>query len=722
MTSPQAPETKKTTEIAAETATVAPYGSWRSPITADKIATAAKVKSMVRVDPAQPTQVYWLETRPAEGGRYTLLRTELGSHESPSEITPGQQWNVRTAVHEYGGGAYAVYDGMVVFSNWETQGVYLIHDSAEAGRSVVRIGEMDDMLRYAAFAIHPSKKFVVCVREDHRESDIEARAAIVAICIPSTEDVDDDPVRAQKDVVLYDAADFVSSPVFSPIANEIAFFAWNHPDMSWDATTLYRATLALGEDGTPEPRLVELTAVAGGNSKREESVYQPRFDADGVLHFISDRNTGFWSPHHVDAQGSVAPSLREPIQAEFAEPEWRFGNSSLQPVPGRKHSVAVAYAKDGAVRLGVLDTETGTIAHLEVPPWTAASDVQVGALRSGEAVVVVKAGQPTAPTAIYACRIDGDSAVEVVGEAQDADKGDDYAGYLSVPREIAFETRLPPFGEHGSGDAASDGGRGIAYAFYYAPANSDYAGEAGKKPPLLVVSHGGPTGAADTALKLSIQFWTSRGFAVADVNYGGSTGFGRAYCKRLYGELGRVDVQDCCAAALHLAAQGLADRRRLCIMGASSGGYTALACLAFRPDVFAVGASHYGISDLELLAKETHKFEARYPDRLVGPYPEARALYAQRSPLHYADAVACPVVFFQGLDDRVVPPNQTSAMAAALRRNGVRVALLEFAGEQHGFRRRENIVRALEAQLLFFGRVLGFSPADAIAPLPIDNE
>ncbi|KAJ2658668.1 Esterase lipase thioesterase active site [Coemansia sp. RSA 1200] len=720
MASPQAPETRKTTATA--TATAAQYGSWKSPITADKIATAAKTKSMVRVDPAQPTQVYWLETRPAEGGRYTLLRTELGSDESPCEITAGQQWNVRTAVHEYGGGAYAVYDGMVVFSNWATQGVYLLDDSAVAGSAAVRIGEMDDKMRYAAFAIHPSKKFVICVREDHRESDIDARAAIVAIRIPSTEDGDGNRSRAQKDIVLYDAADFVSSPVFSPAANEIAFFAWSHPDMSWDATTLYRATLELGEDGIPEPRLAEPTVVAGGSDKREESVYQPRFDADGMLHFISDRETGFWSPHHVDPQGSVVSSLREPIQAEFAEPEWRFGNSSLQPVPGRKHSVAVAYAKDGAVRLGVLDTAAGTIAHLAVPPWTVASDVQVGALRSGETVVVVKAGQPTAPTAIYACRIDADSATEVVGEAQDSDNGSEYAGYLSVPREIAFETRLPPFGEPGSGDAVGGGGRGIAYAFYYAPANSDYAGAAGTKPPLLVVSHGGPTGAADTALKLSIQFWTSRGFAVADVNYGGSTGFGRAYRKRLYGELGRVDVQDCCAAALHLAAQGLADRRRLCIMGASSGGYTALACLAFRPDVFAVGASHYGISDLELLAKETHKFEARYPDRLVGPYPAARALYAQRSPLHYADAVACPVVFFQGLDDRVVPPNQTSAMAAALRRNGVRVALLEFAGEQHGFRRRENIVRALEAQLLFFGRVLGFSPADAIAPLAIDNE
>ncbi|KAJ1788886.1 Esterase lipase thioesterase active site, partial [Coemansia sp. RSA 2399] len=286
-------------------------------------------------------------------------------------------------------------------------------------------------------------------------------------------------------------------------------------------------------------------------------------------------------------------------------------------------------------------------------------------------------------------------------------------GYLSVPREVVFDTRLPPFDK-------DDGAQ--AYAYYYPPANKDFRGMEGEKPPLLVLGHGGPTSATNTSFSLRIQFWTSRGFAVADVNYGGSTGYGRAFRERLYPHFGQVDVQDCCAAALHLADRGLADRKRLSIMGGSAGGYTTLSCLAFRPEVFAVGASHYGISDLEVLAKETHKFESMYPEHLVGPYPAARATYIERSPVHSPGALACPVIFFQGLDDKVVPPNQTSLMVDALRRKGLRVAHVEFEGEQHGFRKFKNIVRAMEAQLFFFGRILGFVPCDTIDPVPIYND
>ncbi|KAI9499950.1 Esterase lipase thioesterase active site [Coemansia spiralis] len=683
---------------------VAPYGSWRSPFTASAIASSASAISLVLVDKARPTTMYWLESRPSEGGRYTLL-TQSIVNGSARELT-SSQWNVRTAVHEYGGGAYAVHDGLVVFSNWSDQGVYLLDTTGDS--EPVRIGTCDNKMRYAAFTIHPSKRFVVCVREDHRESDIEAPAALVAIPLPQTAD-ESGPTE---DIVLFNASDFVSSPVLSTRDNEIAFFAWNHPDMNWDATTLYRAQLDIISSAAQLPKagLRSLKIVAGGANDPRESVYQPRFDNDGMLHFISDRDTGFWNPYHVDAKGCVVASLAEPIYAEFAEPEWQFGESTFQPIPGRGPSMVVTYRLNGVSHLGILNTTTHVLEELPVPGWTALGNFQMGASRSGEPVLVLSAGGPAEKTAIYAYFLNG-IATKVCGvEASQID-----TGYVSVPREIVFETRLPA--ANGEKEAAAN-----AYAFYYAPTNRDFRGPEGELPPLLVLSHGGPTGAADTAFKPRVQYWTSRGFAVVDVNYGGSTGYGRAYRERLYPQFGVVDVRDCCAAALHLADAGLVDRRRLSIMGGSAGGFTTLACLAFRPEVFAVGASHYGISDLEVLAKETHKFEAQYPVHLVGPYPSERKVYVERSPLHAVGALACPVVFFQGLEDKVVPPNQATLMAQALREKGIRVAHVEFAGEQHGFRKYENIVRALEAQLFFFGRILGFQPADDIEPVVIDNE
>ncbi|KAJ1664578.1 Esterase lipase thioesterase active site [Coemansia sp. RSA 1646] len=686
----------------------AAYGSWKSPITASNVASGASATSMLRVDSAQPTHVYWLESRPSEGGRLTLLRQDISQiGEEPYELTT--EWNVRTGVHEYGGGAYAVYDGLVVFANWKDQGVYLL-DTSKSTRVALRIGEQNDKLRYAGFAIHPSKKFVICVREDHGKSDIEAVASVVAIRLEDTGAI-------ANDIMLFEGTDFVSSPVFSTKNDEIAFIAWNHPNMSWDETALYRAKLSFNSEMVPEPKLKDLAIVAGGAQEvMRESIYQPRFDLDGVLHFLSDRITGFWSPYHIDIQGAVVSSLRSPVLAEFTGPEWSMGDSTFQPVPGRKSSMAVTYTLNGALHLGILDTAAGAIEELPVPGWTVVSDMNMAESRSGEPVLVLKAGQPTERTAMYAYFINAINTASVpqrIG-AQTASDTSLYDGYLSVPREIEFETRLPPFDGEDT--------KAQAYAYYYPPANKDYRGMKGERPPLLVLSHGGPTTSTNTSFSLSIQFWTSRGFAVADVNYGGSTGYGRAFRERLYPHFGQVDVQDCCAAALHLASLGLADRARLSIMGGSAGGYTTLACLAFRPEVFAVGASHYGISDLEVLVKETHKFESLYPVHLVGPYPAARTTYVERSPLHAVDALACPAIFFQGLDDKVVPPNQTSLMVDALKRKGIRVAHVEFEGEQHGFRKFQNIVRAMEAQLFFFGRILGFVPSDAIDPVPISND
>ncbi|KAJ2859253.1 Esterase lipase thioesterase active site [Coemansia aciculifera] len=680
---------------------VSPYGSWKSPLTAASVASASASVSSVLIDRAtNPSRVYWLEARPSEGGRRTLLSKLADDYSDATliEHLVDTQWNVRTAVHEYGGGAYAVHNGVVVFANWSDQGVYLLDTQQGTPR---RIGSLDDKLRYAAFAIHQSGKFAVCVREDHRNSEIEAPAALVAIALTVSQE-------ARPDIELYKGSDFVSSPAMSP-NDEIAFFTWNHPDMNWDATALWRAQLLV--DSELPTGLGQLGAVAGQTER--ESIYQPRFDSDGTLHFISDRVGGFWNPYHVNSNGDVTLSLAQPMEAEFASPEWSFGESTMQPVPGRAPRIAVTYGgEDGQSVLGILDAVTHVFEELPTPGWSVLGDFQFGTTRSGEPVLVLVAGGPTEPLSLFTYYINGMTSTRLSAKSSVVDE---MAGLVSVPRTIAFPTRLPPFNDNASVVEA--------YAYFYPPTNRDYKAPADELPPLLVLSHGGPTSAAHAVYQPKIQYWTSRGFAVVDVNYGGSTGYGRAYRERLYPQFGVVDVEDCCAAALHLSATGAVDRRRLSIMGGSAGGFTTLACLAFRPEVFAVGASLYGISDLEVLIKETHKFEAQYPVHLVGPYPEAQGVYKSRSPLYSVDTLACPAIFLQGLEDKVVPPNQAVFMVEKLREKGIRVAHLEFEGEQHGFRQARNIVRALEAQLFFFGKILSFVPADHIEPaVPIYNE
>ncbi|KAJ1898728.1 Esterase lipase thioesterase active site [Kickxella alabastrina] len=674
--------------------TIAPYGGWESPLSAKALASSNTSTSSTRIDQGNPSRVYWLETRPTQNGRHTLLSKLVDDYSDATMIEhlPGEEWNVRSSVHEYGGGAYAVHQGVVVFTNWKDQGVYVL-DAVEA--KVPRLVCGGDGRRYADFVFFGA--FVVCVCEDHR-GEGEAVNTLVAVRLS-------DGVVTQ----LFAGTDFVSSPVLSADNTEIAFCTWQHPDMNWDATKLRRATISASH--TRLPQLSNLSVVASDTQR--ESVYQPRFDSHGRLHFISDRANGFWNPHYVDQDGQVRLSLDEPMEAEFAPPEWVLGTSTFQAVPDGRGMV-VTYCRQGQAYLGILDVETRVMEELPVPGWTVLSGFQMGRARSGEPVLVLVAGGPLESPALYTYYINGllqqqpQRLVSAEVKAEDLDPS-----FISVPREIAFPTRLPPF-DDGSEET-------VAYAYYYAPTNPNYAAPEGELPPLLVMLHGGPTSATHAVYQSKIQYWTSRGFAVADVNYGGSTGYGRAYRERLYPQFGKVDVQDCCAAALHLAALGLADRRRLSIMGGSAGGFTTLACLVFRPEVFAVGASLYGISDLEVLAQETHKFEAQYPVHLVGPYPENRQVYHERSPLFAVEQLACPVVFLQGLEDKIVPPNQATLMVEALKRKGVRVALVEFEGEQHGFRKAESIVRALEAQLYFFGKVLGFEPADCIEPVPIHN-
>jgi dipeptidyl aminopeptidase/acylaminoacyl peptidase len=639
-----------------------PYGSWRSPITAALIAEGA-------VGLAQPEHtdewVYWLEQRRAEGGRYAVVRRAPDGRVTEA-IPP--RFNARTRVHEYGGGAYLVDGATVFFSNFEDQRVYRQDPDAEP-RPITPEPPDPAALRYADGRLTPDRRLVICVREAH-----------------DGENVVNDLVALHADGsgppwVIASGSDFYSFPRVSPDGSKLAWTSWDHPRMPWDGTELWVADLS------PDGELGRPVLVAGG---ADESVFQPEWSPRGILHFVSDRS-GWWNLYrHGDGEIEALASAK----AEFGVPQWIFGLSSYSFLADGR--IVCAYGSEGMTRLGVLSPEGGSIEDLET------SHVPVGLpmLRSRGNGVTFVGGSPAEPAAVVSLDVET-GALEVLARSMDREIP---RGYVSIPRSLEFPT---------------DGGVS-AHALFYPPTNQDVDPPADERPPLLVMSHGGPTAQTDAGLDPQIQFWTSRGFAVVDVNYGGSTGYGRAYRERLRGRWGEVDTADCMNAARHLAELGEVDGARLAIRGGSAGGYTTLCALAFH-DLFAAGASYYGVADAELLARDTHKFELRYLDGLIGPYPEAAALYRARSPINAADRITCPIILFQGLEDEVVPPSQAEQMVAALERNRVPYAYLAFEGEQHGFRRAETIRRTLEAELYFYSRVLGFDPAEELEPVEIHN-
>jgi dipeptidyl aminopeptidase/acylaminoacyl peptidase len=460
----------------------------------------------------------------------------------------------------------------------------------------------------------------------------------------------------------------------------LAWLAWRHPQMPWDGSELWVA------DVTDEGRLLHAARVAGGNA---ESIYQSGWTPGGELYFVSDRD-GWWKLYRVDSAVPVVTSA--PPGSEFGRPQWVFGTSSW--IPAGEGRLVVSYTSGGRWYLGLLDTTSGVLAPLadglEPREWLAATDTHA----------VVVAGSASGPEAVIRVEL----ATGAIHTIKSASAVDVPRGFLSVPESVEF----PSIDGH------------TTHAFYYPPRNAECRAPDGERPPLILISHGGPTTATSDTFDLRVQFWTSRGFAVADVNYAGSSGFGRAYRRRLHGQWGVLDVDDMVAAARFLVASGRADPDRLAIRGGSAGGYTTLAALTFRPGVFKAGASYYGVSDIEVLARDTHKFESRYLDTLIGPYPEARDLYRTRSPIHFVDRLSCSLILFQGLEDKVVPPNQSEMMAAAVRAKGLPVAYLAFEGEQHGFRKASTIVKSLEAELYFYGAVFGFTPP-GIPPIAIDN-
>lgn len=626
------------------------FGSWPSPISAERIASAALRLGQPRID---GDFVYWLEGRPAEGGRQALMRGRADGQGGPEEVTDGRT-NVRTLVHEYGGGDYTVRGGRVFYVRFDDQSVH----ARCGGRDAVVASSRS---RFADFATPADGRWLLAVEERPREGD-EPENRLVALPTP----VEGLPPGPETPLVVASGHDFYSSPVVSPAGDRLAYVAWDHPRMPWDGTTLYvQPWSAGGPDGTPR-------AVAGGPF---ESILQPRFSPQGHLTFVSDRS-GWWNLYQL--RGDAVEALCS-LPAEFAGPQWVFGLSRYAFVS--EEEILCAFGTGGRSRLGRLSTSTGRLDEW-VLPYVSFDGVRVGA---GRACLV--GGATNRPAEVVSLDLEsGRHRVLRRGAELEFDPA-----VLSEPEAVEF--------------ASADGRR--AHAWLYAPRRADVEAPVGERPPLLVKSHGGPTAAASPALDLRIQYWVSRGVAVADVDYGGSAGYGRAYRQLLAGQWGVVDVDDCANAALWLAGEGHVDGERLAISGGSAGGYTTLCALTFH-DVFGAGASHYGIGDLEALARDTHKFESRYVDGLVGPYPEARDLYIERSPIHFPDRLSCPVVFFQGLEDKIVPPNQAEAMVAALAARGIPHAYVPFAGEQHGFRRAENIRAALEGELYFYGRIFGF--------------
>jgi dipeptidyl aminopeptidase/acylaminoacyl peptidase len=652
-------------------ATVAPYGSWSSPIAAETVARAGRRLAFPAL--AGDGAVWWAEGRPEEGGRVCLVRRAEGG--APERVT-AEGINVRTRVHEYGGGAWCLVGAeLVVFVDFEDQRLYR-QRLGEEPVAITPAPSAPGALRYADMRPTPDGDRIVCVRE--RDAEPEPVNEIVSLPLDGSAEPE----------VLAGGRDFYSFPRVSPDGAWLAWTCWDHPNMPWDGTELWLAPL--GDPG--EERLI-----AGG---RDRSVFQPEWDRHGRLHFVSDRD-GYWNLYRArDPGGQLSGEDGSLIQlteekADLAHPQWLFGGATYAFLEGG--AIACVRTEDAEEKLFLLQPEGWEPTDLGLP----FTSFGYPALSAHGEKVAFAAASPGSETAVVVYDA-GSGETEVVRSASE-DPVD--PAYVSLPRPIEFPT--------GEGE--------VAYGFFYPPANPQFSAPEGELPPLIVESHGGPTSHATPVLSREFLYWTSRGIGVVDVNYRGSSGYGREYRNKLRGTWGVVDTEDCVNAARHLAEESEADGERLAIRGGSAGGYATLCALTFH-DAFAAGASYYGVADAEALAGDTHKFESRYLDRLIGPYPQEAELYRERSPIHHVERLRSPVILFQGLEDKVVPPNQAETMVAALERNGVPHAYLAFEGEQHGFRKAETNIRCLEAELYFYGRIMGFDPAGEPEPVEIAGE
>jgi dipeptidyl aminopeptidase/acylaminoacyl peptidase len=641
---------------------VAPYGSWASALGAEELSRGRVGIGDIR---SVDGHLYWTETIPAAGGIsgiFSTVTSAAGTRISPEGV------NVRTRVHEYGGASFVVTNNQVYYSNFTDQRLYALGADGKA------IAITPAGYRYADCVVAPGSTALICVREDHSDAK-NVRNSIVRIALPA----------GGAGEVLFGDSDFVAYPRLSPDGKRLAFISWNHPNMPWDGTELHVA--ALGQDG-----LGKLTTIAGGTT---ESVVEPQWDTDGTLYFISDRS-GYWNLY-ASTGTTVRPVWKR--AAEFAGPLWTLGQANYVLL-GNGHAVA-KFSEQGIDKLAVIDLRHGKALQAAQPrvldlPYV--EFYQLAGLDSHHIAALV--GSTDAPQAVMRIDIEHPGATLIRS-----------SGTTPLPKDSISIAKAIDY-------PAANGE--VAHALYYPPRNAGFVAPPGTLPPLLTFVHGGPTSQATPSFASRIQFWTSRGFAVVDVNHRGSSGYGRAFRRELNGAWGVVDVEDSIAAVRYLVKTGAADPAHTAISGGSAGGYTVLNALS-SSDVFKAGADYFGISDMTALAADTHKFESRYLDSLIGPYPAAKSVYESRSPLNHLDGFAAPLIVLQGADDPVVPPNQSEKIVDALRKRRVPVAYLLFPGESHGFRKPQNITRALEAELSFYGQVFGFKPADSLPPLNIEG-
>ena len=629
----------------------APYGSWSSPISAQMLVSGAVGISELVPD---GSAIWWAESRPEEGGRVAIMHHEAGNS---IEVTPPDA-NVRTLMHEYGGGAWWAADSILWYVDYSDQRLREMVIDAQDTPPVL-LSKQPATSRAMRFAdIRPTVcgNWLICVCERHSSSRGEPENLICAVAR--------DGSFKQLDIAI--GADFYGSVCLSPDGKQIAWVQWDHPNMPWDTTTLMQATLI---SDVQDIRLDNICAVAGGH---EEAIVQPLFSPDNQLHFLSDRND-YW---HLFKQGQDAPVLE--VDGEIGYPPWVHGMARY------------GFAEDGQI---IAAYYKNGIDHLaQDAQGTAFNSIRL----SGSRLAFTRASWTNETSVHY----DG----KLIRAARKLPLSDDY---MPAPEVLSFPT--------GTDDAPD-----TAHALFYAPANPEFTAPEDEKPPLIVLAHGGPTSAARSQLSLAQRFWTSRGFAVVDVNYRGSSGYGRTYRKKLDSRWGIADVEDCVAVARFLAKRGDVDSQRLIIRGGSAGGFTVLSALAMH-DTFTAGASLYGVADLEALAKDTHKFESRYLDSLIGRWPEDAEVYKARSPINHLDGFNAPMIVLQGAQDAIVPPNQSRMIVDALDKRGLPVAYLEFPGEQHGFRQAKTIITATLSELAFYGQVFKFIPAGDVVPLKILN-
>lgn len=640
-------------------ARVQPYGSWESPISSSIIVESGIKLGHVLIE---KDAIYWNEVRPSEQGRSVVVKWAKGKKVDINQ----KPYNVRTRVHEYGGVSFTIRSGTLYFSNFETQ-----HFCSLTEDGTFKELTTADNKRYANPIFDPEDQIIYAIEETHRSQN-NVINSLVAI----------DPTGKQDVQTLHSGYDFYSSIALSPDGTQIAFLTWNHPLMPWDGTELWTAQIL------PNNTLTRVKKIAGGLS---ESIFQPRFAPDGKLFFISDQ-TGFWNLYELNGN-EILPCY--PLEGDFGSPQWIFGLSRYDFIPtSNDYKIACSYTIKGIDQLAILDLKKYKLTQLPFP-FTSFSEIH-----TTKDKLYFIAASPTQMSALYSYDLESEK-LDTLCQSKNITID---LSHLSKPKILEFPTE----------------NHQIAFGFYYPPKNKDFAPPPNEKPPLIVKSHGGPSAQATATLSLEIQFWTNRGFAFLDVNYGGSAGYGRAYRERLKGNWGIVDVDDCVNGARYLVKQNWVDPDRLIIKGSSAGGYTTLAALTFY-NLFKAGVSYFGISDLTAMTKQTHKFESRYLDSLVGNYPEQKERYIQYSPIHHIEQLSCPILFLQGSQDQIVLPNQSEKMFKALKEKGIPTAYLLFEGEEHGFRRAETIQKALDAELYFYSQIFHFIPSDPIKEISIEN-